>query len=68
MERRTDFSEEEYKKFVFNLSEGLIVVHKKLGQGVFTAMDETNVTILFGDVEKTFNLRVLFSNKLMEVL
>lgn len=68
VERRTDFSEEEYKKFVFNLSEGLIVVHKKLGQGVITAMDETNVTILFGDVEKTFNLRVLFSNKLMEVL
>ena len=59
------FSEEEFQKYVFHLAEGVAVTHKKYGQGVITAMDENNVTILFDAMEKTFNLKILFHNGLL---
>ena len=60
------FSQEQFQRFVNDLGEGVVVKHKKYGQGVVTAMDETNVTILFDDQEKVFNLRVLFSKQLLK--
>ena len=48
------FSEEEYNKFVYNLAEGVIVSHKKYGQGVVTNMDETTIRML-EDAEKFYN-------------
>jgi len=60
------FNEAEYNAFVYNLAEGVIVTHKMYGSGVVTAMDDSNVTILFADIEKVFNVKVLFQNKLIE--
>ena len=60
------FNQEEYNAFVDSLAEGVVVKHKKYGEGVITAMDETNVMILFGDVEKKFNMKLLFGNGLIE--
>ena len=67
-QKKTDyFSKEEYQKYVSNLAEGLLVAHKKYGQGVITAMDEDNVTIMFGEMEKSFNLKILFKNGLLGI-
>ena len=63
--KRTTFNEEEYKIFVDDLAEGVAVTHKRYGAGVVTAMDDMNVTILFEDGPKIFNLKVLFGNKLI---
>lgn len=62
---KAQLPEKHYEEFVSQLSEGLVVTHKKHGQGVIVAMDETYVTILFEDVEKRFQLRVLFANRLL---
>ena len=63
--KKENYSEEEFRKFVSNLAEGLLVTHKKYGQGVITAMDESNVTVMFGEMEKSFNLKILFQNRLL---
>ena len=65
-EKKAVFNEEEYTAFVYHLAEGVIVTHKKYGPGVITAMDDSNVTILFDDIEKIFNMKMLFQNKLIE--
>ena len=62
------FSEEEFNRFVYNLAEGVIVSHKKYGQGVVTDMDDTNITIMFDDEVKIFNLKILFQNNILEIL
>ena len=64
--KKASFKEEEYKAFVDNLAEGVVVTHKKYGSGVIIAMEDNNATILFEDTEKVFNMRVLFQNKLIE--
>ena len=64
-QKKMNYSEEEFQKFVSDLAEGLLVTHKKYGQGVITAMDESNVTILFGEMEKSFHLKILFQNRLL---
>jgi DNA helicase-2/ATP-dependent DNA helicase PcrA len=67
-EEKGSFSEEEYKQFVINLAEGVIVSHKKYGRGVIVAMDETNVTILFdNETQKKFSMELLFKNKLLKI-
>lgn len=65
--KRTAFNEEEYKVFMDGLAEGVAVTHKRYGTGVVTAIDDMNVTILFEDGQKTFNLKVLFGNKLIRL-
>ena len=62
------FSEEEFNRFVYNLAEGVIVSHKKYGQGVVTDMDDTNIAIMFDDEVKIFNLKILFQNNILEIL
>ena len=64
--KKKAFNEEEYNAFVYNLCEGVIVTHKKHGRGVITSMDHSNVTILFENVERVFNIKVLFQNELIE--
>ena len=67
--KKTDyFSEEEFQKYVSNLAEGLLVIHKKYGQGVISEMDDSNVTIVFENMEKSFNLKVLFNNGLLGIV
>ena len=48
------------------LAEGVVVTHKKYGEGVITAMDDKNAIIMFGNEMKAFNLRVLFQNQLIK--
>jgi len=62
------FNEEEYNAFVYHLAEGVAVIHKKYGQGVIIAMDDSNVTILFGDIKKTFNTRILWQKQLITIM
>lgn len=62
------FAEEEFKGFLYNLAEGVIVSHRKYGQGVVTDMDDTNVAIMFGDDVKIFNLRILFQNNILQIM
>ena len=61
------FSEAEYKKFCDSLGEGIGVVHKKYGWGIVSEMTEDYVTVSFGEENRTFLLRVLFENSLLEV-
>ncbi len=52
--------------FIDQHAEGLGVRHVKYGEGVITALDGKRVTILFGDEEKTFGLKVLYEKDLLE--
>lgn len=63
--KKEDFSEKEFQEFQFQMAEGVAVKHTKYGQGVVTAMDESNVTVLFGETEKTFNLKIVYKNGLL---
>ncbi len=56
---------EEYEDFLFNLAEGVIVIHKKYGKGVVISADESNVSISFEDADRVFDLRILFHNDLI---
>ena len=63
--KRTD---EEYAEFCRNLGCGIPVVHKRLGEGVIADVNDQSVQIYFEDTgEKTFNLRILFENDLLEL-
>jgi DNA helicase-2/ATP-dependent DNA helicase PcrA len=67
-EKKTSVSDKDYMKFVNDLAEGLIVSHKKYGQGVIVSMDEANVTILFDtEIQKKFNMELLFRNNLLQI-
>lgn len=61
-----DAVEEKYRRLVDELGVGLIVVHKKFGEGVVTAMDENNVSIRFGDTERKLNLRIIAGSGLLK--
>lgn len=65
---KREYSEAEYQTFVDSLAEGLVVSHKKFGEGVIVAMDDNNAAIQFGDVMKQFNIRILFQNGLLKEL
>ena len=65
--QENDFDEEGFQTFIDNLAEGLVVAHKKYGEGVITNIDDTDITIEFGDILRFFNLRILFKNKLLDV-
>ena len=62
-----DFPEEAYARFKDSLTEGQVVRHKNLGNGYISRMDDSRVTILFGDQERTFDLRFLFMKDLLDV-
>lgn len=59
------FNEMEYSAFVRALAIGQRITHARWGEGVITALDETTVKILFGNVEKPFNIRALFLSNLV---
>ena len=65
--RKSAFDEELYNAFVYLLAVGVKVTHKKYGQGVISAVDETNVKILFDDMEKIFNKKLLFQNGMISI-
>ena len=60
-------SEEKYRKLSAQLGAGLLVVHKKFGEGVVVDMDETNVKIRFGDTDRILNIRTVAGSGLLKV-
>ena len=60
-------SEEKYRKLSAQLGAGLLVVHKKFGEGVVVDMDENNVKIRFGDIERILNIRMVAGSGLLKV-
>lgn len=64
---RQEYTDAEYQTFVDGLAEGLVVTHKKFGEGVVVTMDDKNVTIQFGQTVKQFNIRIIFQNGLLKV-
>lgn len=63
--RGKTFSEEEYEKYTAGLGEGLIVRHKKLGEGVVVEVQEDNVVLQFPDGQKVFGLKTLYEYDLL---
>ena len=61
-----DVPEEAFARFRKSLAEGMTVRHKNLGSGYISRMDDNRVTILFGEDEKTFDLRFLFMKDLLK--
>lgn len=60
------FSQAEYEAFRSSLGEGIIVEHKKLGQGCVVQMNEERITIEFNGDRKIFQLRFLFENQMLK--
>lgn len=59
------FSQEEYEKFAAGLGEGLIVQHKKLGEGVVVEVQEDKVLLQFPAGQKVFGLKTLYEYDLL---
>ena len=58
---------EEYKKFKEQLGAGVLVKHKKFGEGVVVSMDEERVQILFGEKLRNLDMRMLIQGGFLEV-
>ena len=58
---------EEYKKFKEQLGAGVLVKHKKFGDGVVASMDEERVQILFGKKLRNLDMRMLIQGGFLEV-
>lgn len=59
------FSQEEYEKYAAGLGEGLIVQHKRLGEGVVVEVQEDKVILQFPDGQKVFGLKTLYEHDLL---
>ena len=59
------FSKEEFKKYVDAIGEGLIVKHKKLGEGVIVEVQVERVIIQFDNGQKLFELKTLYEYDLL---
>lgn len=57
----------QYETLIEQLGEGVLVEHKKFGEGVVTALEERRVQILFGETQKTFDLRILAGSGLLKL-
>ena len=64
--KKKAFSLEAFSEFCQALGEGLLVRHKKFGEGVIVKMEENRVVIRFKEQERRFELRILFENDLLE--
>lgn len=62
------FSSEEFKKFLDAIGDGLIVKHKKLGEGVVVEMQGDKVLIQFDDGERLFGLKALYEYDLLQII
>lgn len=55
-----DIKSTSYRAFQSKLGEGVIVHHKKFGEGVVLELDGEKVSILFGEEKKTFYMQILY--------
>ena len=65
-EKKKAFSQEGFEKFLDGLGEGLIVRHKKLGEGVIVELQEDKAVIQFDSEPKVFGLKILYEHDLLE--
>ena len=65
-EKKKAFSQEGFEKFLVGLGEGLIVRHKKLGEGVIVELQEDKAVIQFDSEPKVFGLKILYEYDLLE--
>ena len=57
-----------FDAFCASLGEGVMVEHQSFGIGVVLAMNQDQVTVKFGEVQKTFLLRILYERNLLREL
>lgn len=65
--RKKPFSMEEFRQFCDSLGEGLLVEHKKFGNGVIAELEENWVVIRFEEKSRRFELRTLYENGLLKL-
>lgn len=63
--KKRPFSREGYRKFLDAIGDGLIVRHKKLGEGVIVEVLQDKVVIQFEDGRRLFELKVLYEYGLL---
>ncbi len=64
--RKKTFSQEDFRQFCNSLGEGLLVEHKKFGNGVIAGLEENWVVIQFEERARRFELRTLYENGLLK--
>lgn len=63
--KKKTFSTAEFEKFVKAIGDGLIVIHKKLGEGTVMEVRKDRVVIQFEDGPRTFGLKALYEYDLL---
>ena len=59
------FIQEEYEKYAAQIGEGLIIRHRKFGEGVVVEVQGELVVMQFGGMQKTLGIRVLNEKDLL---
>lgn len=59
------FDREAYENYVAQIGEGLIIRHRKFGEGVVEEVQGELVVIRFGEMQKTLGIRVLYEKDLL---
>ena len=59
------FIQEEYEKYAAQIGEGLIIRHRKFGEGVVVEVQGEVVVMQFGGMQKTLGMRVLYEKDLL---
>ena len=60
--------QKDYENFCSQLGHGIVVTHKKFGEGIISDIDDDTVTIYFDDTgEKKFHLELLFMKDLLQL-
>ena len=66
LSKKREVPPEKLREYTDQLGEGLIVRHKKYGEGTVSWVSLNKVSIVFEEGEKTFSTRALCANKLLE--
>lgn len=59
------FSQEKFEEYCSSIGEGLIIQHKKLGEGMIAEVQGDKVVIQFEDEQKVFGLKTLYEYNLL---
>lgn len=64
---KKSFTNSEFRRFLDALGEGLIVKHKKLGEGVVVEIRGDKAVIQFGDEQRLYELKTLYEYDLLRL-
>ena len=65
--KKKSVSQVEFRKFLNAIGDGLIVKHKKLGEGVVVEVQGDKVLIQFDEEQRLFGLKALYEYDLLEI-